>query len=466
MQHSISVFGLGYVGCVTAACLAKAGYQVIGVDINPEKVGMINEGKSPIVEPGLEKLIGRLVMDGRLRATSSCQEAVDASEMAFLCVGTPGDRHGQLQLDALERVCREAGQALKGNKRRFTVVVRSTVLPGTTEQTVFPALLSGAGEASGKWLRVASNPEFMREGTALADFSRPPFTLVGCDDEDTATLLRSVYAGVDAPFVKTQLRTAETVKYVSNAYHALKICFANEIGDTCAALGVDAQEVMRIFCLDDKLNISKAYLRPGFAFGGSCLPKDIKALLYAARHANVDVPLLDAILPSNQAQIAQGIAAVLATGKKRIGIFGLAFKPDTDDLRESPMVALVEALIGKGCDVRIYDRNVAIARLVGANRRYIVEEIPHISTLMCEQASELISHAEVLVIGSADPDANLVLRSASPDQVIVDLTRSALRPEASADAEADSKAEGKAEPKTEPEAEGKAVPETKAQRAA
>lgn len=435
MQHAISIFGLGYVGCVTAACLAEAGCQVIGVDLNPEKVGMINDGKSPIVEPGLEKLISEMVMDGRLRATTSCQEAVDASEVAFLCVGTPGDENGQLQLEALERVCREIGQALKGKKSRFTVVVRSTVLPGTAEQTVLPALLSGAGEASGKWLRGASNPEFMREGSALEDFRRPPFTLVGCDDEDTATLLRSVYAGVDAQFVHTQLRTAETVKYVSNAYHALKICFANEIGDTCAALDVDAQEVMRIFCLDDKLNISKAYLRPGFAFGGSCLPKDIKALLYAARHANVDVPLLDAILPSNQAQIAQGIAAVLATGKKRIGIFGLAFKPDTDDLRESPMVALVEALIGKGCDVRIYDRNVAIARLVGANRRFIVEEIPHISNLMCEQVSELVSHAEVLVIGSADPDANLVLQSASPDQIIVDLTRGALKLNANAEDE-------------------------------
>jgi len=455
MQHTISVFGLGYVGCVTAACLAEAGYKVIGVDLNPEKVGMINAGKSPIVEPGLEELIDRMVKDGRLSATVSCQEAVDASDlMAFLCVGTPGDHNGQLQLEALERVCQEIGQALKTKQRRFTVVIRSTVLPGTAEQTVIPALLSGAGEDARRWLRVASNPEFMREGTALQDFARPPMTLVGCDDQDTAALLRCVYASVEAPYVQTELRTAETVKYVSNAYHALKICFANEIGDTCAALGVDAQEVMRIFCLDDKLNISKAYLRPGFAFGGSCLPKDIKALLYAARHANVDVPLLDAILPSNQAQIAQGIAAVLATGKKRIGICGLAFKPDTDDLRESPMVTLVEALIGKGCDVRIYDRNVAIARLVGANRQYIVEEIPHISSLMCEQVSDLTSHAEVLVISSSGPDANQVLESATSKQIIVDLTRSALK------AKVDDKATTKANEKTV------TGPEAKAQKAA
>jgi len=487
MQHSISVFGLGYVGCVTAACLADAGFQVLGVDLNPEKVGIINDGKSPIVEPGLERLISRLVTEGSLRATSSCLEAVRASEMAFICVGTPGDKNGQLQLEALERVCREIGQALKGKKKPFTVVVRSTVLPGTAEQTVLPALLEGAGEASRKWLHVASNPEFMREGTALEDFSHPPFTLVGCDDEEAAELLRSVYADVDAPFIQTQLRTAETVKYVSNAYHALKICFANEIGDTCAALDVDAQEVMRIFCLDDKLNISKAYLRPGFAFGGSCLPKDIKALLYAARHANVDVPLLDAILPSNQAQIAHAIDEVLAAGKRRIGIFGLAFKPDTDDLRESPMVALVEALIGKGCDVRIYDRNVSIARLVGANRQYIVEEIPHISTLMCEELSDLTSHAEVLVIGSADPEASHVLQSASPDQVIVDLTRGALGPTSKteaqaepvaddddadahvdddADAKAEAKAKGKAAAEPDTEEKGKSKAEPDSQRAA
>jgi GDP-mannose 6-dehydrogenase len=432
MKSTISIFGLGYVGCVSAACLAEAGHQVIGVDLNPEKVSLINAGKSPIVEPGLEKLLNGMVRDGRLRATTSCQEAIDASVLAFLCVGTPGDRNGQLQLEALERVSREIGQALSGAQRHFTVVVRSTVLPGTTQQTIIPALLSGAGKASRKWLRVASNPEFMREGTALRDFASPPMTLVGCEDPDTAALLKSVYTGVEAPFIQTQLRTAETVKYVSNAYHALKICFANEVGDTCAALDVDAQEVMRIFCLDDKLNISKAYLRPGFAFGGSCLPKDIKALLYAAHHANVAVPLLEAILPSNQAQIAQGIDAVIATGKKRIGVFGLAFKPDTDDLRESPMVALVEALIGKGCDVRIYDRNVAIARLVGANRRYIVEGIPHISSLMCDRVSELIAHAEVLVIGSAGPDAHRVLESVSPDQVIVDLTRGSLRPKTEA----------------------------------
>ncbi len=420
MQPSISVFGLGYVGCVSAACLAWAGYRVTGVDINDDKVQMINdEGRSPIVEPGLDKLIGDMVSSGKLRATSCCQEAIDNSDVAFICVGTPGDRHGQLQLDALARVSREIGEALKGSEKPFTVVVRSTVLPGTCENTVLNALLAGAGKAFRPWLRLAVNPEFIREGSALKDFANPPFTLVGCDDEETAALLEQLYSAVNATFVHTQIRTAETVKYVSNAYHALKICFANEVGDTCDALNVDAQEVMRIFRLDDKLNISPAYLRPGFAFGGSCLPKDIKALLYAAHHADVSLPLLDAILPSNQAQIQHAVDAVLATGKKRIGIFGLAFKPDTDDLRESPLVTLVETLIGKGCDVRILDHNVAIAKLTGANRRYIVEEIPHISTLMCDSERALIEHAEVLVIS----DTEQPLELARPDQQVVDLTR-------------------------------------------
>lgn len=426
MQNTISVFGLGYVGCVSAACLADNGFKIIGVDLNEEKVNIINSGKSPIVEPGLEKLISSAVKKGKLKATTSCHEAIDNSEVAFICVGTPGDRHGQLQLDALERVSREIGFCLKGAKRKFTVVVRSTVLPGTTREIVLAALLEGAGDEFKPWLHLAVNPEFIREGTALKDFANPPFTLVGCEDKNTADLLETIYAAVEAPFVHTQVSTAETVKYVSNAYHALKVCFANEIGDVCSALGTDAQEVMRIFRLDEKLNISPAYLKPGFAFGGSCLPKDIRALLYAAHHANVALPLLDAILPSNQAQIQQSIDAIIATGKKHIAVVGLSFKPDTDDLRESPMVSLVEALVGKGCKLRILDRNVAIARLTGANRRYIEEEIPHISTLMCDSVESLMAHAEVLVIGNNDQDGNRVLELAGPQHHIIDLTRGAL----------------------------------------
>ena len=276
-------------------------------------------------------------------------------------------------------------------------------------------------------MHVAVNPEFMREGSSLADFARPPFTLVGSADPAPASTLRSLYAGVEAPFVHTAMRTAEMIKYVSNAFHAVKVCFANEIADVCAAFGADAQEVMQTFLLDRKLSVSEAYLRPGFAFGGSCLPKDLRALLYAARTADVLPPMLGTILPSNEAQVRQAVDAVLATRKRRVGVVGLSFKEGTDDLRESPLVALVEALIGKGCDVRVLDESVSVARLVGANRRYIEEQIPHIASLMCEDAGQLLAHAEVLVIGKLGEEAALALSGAGAHQVIVDLTRGAAR---------------------------------------
>lgn len=422
----ISVFGLGYVGCVSAAGFAKAGHEVIGVEINEEKAALINAGRSPIVEPGLNELLAEVVRAGRLRAVPSREAAIAASDVAFICVGTPGRANGQLDVDALARVGNEIGHALAQRSGPYTVVLRSTVLPGTTESVLVPALAAGAGGRLPSGVRVAVNPEFLREGTALRDFAQPPLNLVGCDDPQTAALLATLYAEAEAPFVHTKIRTAEMVKYAANAFHALKVCFANEIGDACAALGADAQEVMRIFRMDHKLNISEAYLRPGFAFGGSCLPKDLRALLHAAGRADVSLPLLSAILPSNEAQIRQALAAVLATRKRRVGVVGLAFKPGTDDLRESPMVTLTEALIGKGCDVRILDRNVAIARLVGANRRYIEEEIPHIASLMCASAYALLGHADVLVIGAASDDAAEVITNATPEQIVVDLTRGAV----------------------------------------
>lgn len=422
-MKSICVFGLGYVGCVTAACFANAGFNVIGVDVNEEKVDLLNAGKSPIVEPGLEELIGKMVASGRLRATLSCEDAVSNSDAAFICVGTPGDEFGQLQLSALSRVSHEIGTALRTDNSRFIVVVRSTVLPGTTAKHVCGPLYKAAGAYARARIKVAVNPEFMREGTALKDFANPPYTLIGCEDDTSTTMLRALYEGVNAPLVVTKIATAETVKYVSNSYHALKVCFANEIGDVCDSLGVDAQNVMRIFRMDTKLNISEAYLRPGFAFGGSCLPKDVKALLYAAHHLNVDMPLLNSIIPSNNGQIERAINTIVATGAKRIGIVGLSFKADTDDMRESPMVKVVESLIGKGLKVKILDANVSIARLTGANRRYITEEIPHISMLMCDSAKALIEHAEVLVIGSDSKEAALALSHASPNQTVIDLTR-------------------------------------------
>jgi GDP-mannose 6-dehydrogenase len=424
----ISVFGLGYVGCVSAACLAKAGHEVIGVDVNAEKVAMINAGTSPIVETGLGELISEVAKERRFRATCSSAAAVPNTDLALICVGTPGRPNGQLDVDTIARVGEEIGRALRGRQDPYTVVLRSTVLPGTTERVFVPALLSGTGREFRSRFRIAVNPEFMREGSSLRDFARPPFTLVGCEDAETVSCLRSVYAGVEAPFVHTSVRTAEMVKYVSNAFHALKVCFANEIGNLCEALGADPQEVMRIFLTDRKLNVSEAYLRPGFAFGGSCLPKDLLAMLYAARTADVSLPLLSTVLPSNEAQIRRGVEAVLATRKRRVGVAGLAFKPGTDDLRESPMVTLVEALIGKGCDVRVLDRSVSIARLMGANRRYIEEEIPHIASLMCENAETLLAHAEVVVIGNAGEEAARVLAAIGSHHIVIDLTRGAANP--------------------------------------
>jgi len=423
---NVAVFGLGYVGCVTSACLAKAGHDVIGVDVNREKVEMINAGLSPIVEPGLAELLADVVGMGHLRATDSTAEAVRRTDLALICVGTPGRGNGQLDTGAVERVGEEIGRALAG-RARYTVVLRSTVLPRTVEQRLVPALSRGAGRDIDGWLAVAVNPEFMREGSSLRDFAQPPLTLVGCADDRVADLVRALYASVDAPFVRTEIRSAEMAKYVSNAFHALKICFANEIGDLCEALGADARDVMRVFLMDRKLNVSEAYLRPGFAFGGSCLPKDVRALLYAGRAADQSPTLLSSILPANEAQVRRGIEAVLETKRRRVGVVGLAFKVGTDDLRESPMVALVETLIGKGCDVRILDPSVAIARLVGANRRFIEEEIPHVSALMCHEVDTLVDHAEVLVIGGAGELAGQVLAAAHPDQVVIDLTRGTAR---------------------------------------
>ena len=412
---------LGYVGCVTAACLAKAGHAVVGVDVNAEKVAMINSATSPIVEPGLPELLREVVGAGRLRATTSSDQAVAESDLSLICVGTPSRSNGRIDVDAVVRTGQSIGQAVRKHAEPHTVVLRSTVLPGTAEQYLVPALLAGAGGRAAT--RVAVNPEFMREGSSLNDFSRPPLTLVGCGDPATASLLRLLYESVQAPFVHTSIRTAEMVKYAANAFHALKVCFANEVADVCAALGADGAEVMRVFAMDRKLNVSEAYLRPGFAFGGSCLPKDLRALLYAARAADVSVPLLASVLPSNEGQVRRGVDAVLASRRQRIGVVGLSFKAGTDDLRESPMVALVETLIGKGCDVRILDRNVSMARLVGANRRYIEEEIPHIASLMCASAEALLAHAEVIVIGNACEDATEVLAAARPEHLTVDLTR-------------------------------------------
>jgi GDP-mannose 6-dehydrogenase len=424
---NVSIFGLGYVGCVTAACLARDGHHVVGVDVNADKVAMINGGSSPIIEPGLADLIARVVRQGRLSATESADEGLAEADVALICVGTPDLGHGQPDYDGLARVASSIGAACESRVRPLTVVLRSTVLPGTTERVLARVLAECSRDGRMvEPLRIAVNPEFMREGSSIEDFDRPPFVLVGCDDPASAMLLRHLYAGVSAPFLQTSVRTAEMVKYVCNAFHALKITFTNEIADLCDALGADAQDVMRVFRQDRKLNIAPAYLKPGFAFGGSCLPKDVRALLCSGRIYDVSTPVLTAVVQSNKSQITRGVESVLHTRKKKIGVVGLAFKQNTDDLRESPMVTLVETLIGKGCDVRIYDPNVVMARLKGANRAYIEQEIPHVASLLCDSPASLTEHADVLVFGQAGADAARVLACARADQVIVDLTRGAV----------------------------------------
>jgi GDP-mannose 6-dehydrogenase len=402
---TVAVFGLGYVGCVSAAAFARRGYDVIGVDTNLTKVDAVASGRTPVLEPGLAELIERLQSEGRLHATADAAYAVAASDVSIICVGTPSAPNGSLSLDAIERVTGAIGEALPGAQPGHTVVVRSTVLPGTTESVVLPLLEQASGLAAGADFHVVMNPEFLREGSALEDFDDPPKTVIGEHQPGAGDAVARLYEGLSAPVFRVPLRVAEAAKYVDNAFHALKIGFANEVGAFCKALDIDSHDVIEPFLADRKLNISEAYLRPGFAFGGSCLPKDLRALLYAARRADLELPLLESILPSNQRHLRRTIDVILALGKRRIGMLGLAFKPGIDDLRESPLVELAETLIGKGFDVRIHDEAVAVSRLVGANRDYMDEHLPHLADLMVETVDAAVDHAEVCVVGANSADA-------------------------------------------------------------
>lgn len=419
----LSVFGIGYVGCVSAACFAKEGHDVIGVDVNPTKVDIINQGNSPIIEPGISEVMKEAVQSGRLTATTDSSAAVNDSEVSLVCVGTPSNPNGSLDLRYVTRVCEEIGAALKTSRRRHVVVVRSTMLPGTIQNVVVPALEEYSGKKAGADFGVCINPEFLREGTSLKDFYAPPFTLIGADDQATAETVRRLYSNIDAPVYVTSVKTAEMVKYVCNCFHALKVSFANEVGNICKAVGVDSHEVMEIFCEDKKLNLSPYYLKPGFAFGGSCLPKDLRAMNYKAKELDVEVPVLSAILPSNRLQIERAIDMVVSTGKKRIGVLGLSFKAGTDDLRESPLVSLIETLIGKGYQLSIYDRDVSLARLVGANKEYIEREIPHISQLIKPSIAGVVADADVLLIGNKAEEFREIAGQLRGDQTVIDLVR-------------------------------------------
>jgi GDP-mannose 6-dehydrogenase len=419
----VAVFGLGYVGSVSAASFAADGHTVVGVDVSPDKVASLNEGRSPIVEKGLDELIRDNTANGRLRATTNTGEAIDATELSLICVGTPSRRNGSLDLAYLERVCEQIGEALTSKADYHVVVVRSTVLPGTTHDVVIPALERTSGRKYGTDFGVTVNPEFLREGTALEDFRHPPLTLIGHNYATDARPTEALYAKVEAELVSTGIRTAEMIKYASNTWHALKVCFANEVGNLCKRLEIDSHEVMDIFCRDAKLNLSSYYLKPGFAFGGSCLPKDVRAMQYRAKEVDLDMPVIQSILRSNQLQIQHALEMVADTGQKRVGLLGFSFKAGTDDLRESPIVILAEALLGKGYTLAIYDRNVSIARLVGANRNYINKQIPHLSSLLSESLDEVIERSDVLVVGNGCPEFADALSRTRPDQTVIDLFR-------------------------------------------
>ena len=416
----ISIFGLGYVGTVCAATLSRFGFDVLGVDVNETKNAQINDGRSPIVEPGLEELIREAVEAGRLAATADHEQAVESSELSLVCVGTPSRPNGSLDTSHVEDLARTIGRHLRERSDRHTVVVRSTLLPGTTLGRLKPLLEEESGKRCGEEIGLAYNPEFLREGSAIADFMDPPYTLVGGLDGDSTEAAAGLYGELDAPLHRVSIPEAEMAKYAANAFHATKIVFANEVANFSKAAGVDGRRVMELLVQDSRLNISPAYLRPGFAFGGSCLPKDVRALLHAARQGDVDLPLLESVQESNALQLRRGIELVLAQPGKRVGVLGLSFKAGTDDLRESPVVQLVEALLGKGYEVRIYDGNVNVARVLGTNREYIEAVVPHLADLMVDDASALLDGCDTIVVGNDSPEfAELV--AGTREQVVVDL---------------------------------------------
>jgi GDP-mannose 6-dehydrogenase len=419
MAKSISIFGLGYVGTVTAACFAHLGHKVTGVDLNPAKVEALNSGRSPIVEPQVSELAAKSHAECRLYATTDVYSAVMQTDVSFLCVGTPSLRSGKLDLGHVEPVCQDIGRVLAKKDSFHLVVLRSTVLPGTAEGLVVPTLEKASGKKLGKDFGVCVNPEFMREGTAVADFLEPAMTIIGAGDPAHSAALKELYAWAPGRVFQTSFRSAEMVKYVCNTWHAVKVAFANEVGSLAKELGVDTQEATEIFLADNKLNISPAYLKPGFAFGGSCLPKDVRALTYRAKELDLKLPLFEAILPSNQSHLDRAEELVRNAGKRKIAMLGLSFKAGTDDLRESPQVQLIKRLLGEGCQIKIWDENVSLGRLIGSNRQYIEEVIPHIGSLLCSSLEEALDGSDVVILGTRVDKTQL--DGMLKDRVVVDL---------------------------------------------
>ena len=420
-SRSISIFGLGYVGSVMAACLAHKGNRVVGVDVSPAKVDAINAGHTPIIEARMEELVAEAFAAGRLRATTDVESAIRETEISFVCVGTPSQHNGKLDLSHIERVSRGIGRALGLKTSRHTVVMRSTALPGTTESVVIPALQAASGKHAGQDFGVVYNPEFMREGTAIADFFEPPYTVFGAQTPEEFAAVRKLYEWTPSRIFQTSIKVAEMVKYASNAFHAVKVGFANEMGAMAKRLGVDTQAMVEIFISDTQLNVSPAYLHPGFAFGGSCLPKDVRALVYCSKEHDVRLPLLDSLLASNQEHIERAVEMILRSGKKKIGLLGLSFKAGTDDLRESPQVKLVKRLLGEGCTIKIWDPDVALGHLAGANRQYIEHVIPHIGLLLCAEMKEVIETAEIVLVGNLGAKKEMIQPYLRPEQKVIDL---------------------------------------------
>jgi GDP-mannose 6-dehydrogenase len=420
---NISIIGLGYVGAVSAACFAKIGNHVIGVDINNLKVDMINNGKCPIVEKDLDKIIQNMVNNGRLSATSELNEAISKTDLAMICVGTPDKNDGGIDLSAIVRISEDIGKALKKKQDYFVIVIRSTVLPGTINNQIIPILERESGKKLGVDFGICMNPEFLREGTSVYDFYNPPKIVIGEYDDKSGEPLIDLYKQIEAPLVRTGLKKAEMVKYADNAFHALKVTFANEIGNICKKLTIDSHAVMDIFCMDNKLNLSPYYLKPGFAFGGSCLPKDLRAITNLARDMGIKTHVMDSILESNEYQIKKVVDKLTEYKGRKLGFCGLSFKHGTDDLRESPLVKVIETMLGKGFKIKVYDNNVSIAKLMGANKDYIETEIPHIASLICSSNMELIKDSEIIIIGNNEDKFRKDLKYINENQVVIDLVR-------------------------------------------
>lgn len=418
----ISVFGLGYVGAVSCACLPELGHEVVGVDISPQKVRMINEGQSPVVEEGINELIDAAVKAGKLRATHDVADAVTNSEISLISVATPANPNFTPNLTAVDTVIRSIGEAIRTKSTQHTVVIRSTVQPGTTEARIAPILEEAAGRKIGDRLSLVFNPEFLREGSSVKDFHNPPQTVIGSLDEQGYVVMEKMYDSLPGIFVRTSCKVAESVKYLCNVFHAMKIVFANEAGSVLKACGLDGREVMKIFCQDTQLNISPAYLRPGFAFGGSCLPKEVKGFFTLAREKDVPIPTLGSLLDSNVSHIDRAYEMIARNGRKKVALFGLAFKPGTDDMRDSPLVLLAERLLGKGFEISIYDNFVKISRLLGKNKEFIDREIPHLDRLLCETPEAVLADAEIIVIGHADAAARQSIIAHAAGRRIVDLS--------------------------------------------